>query len=174
MILRRFSRSLQEQNWAAICIEFVLLVVGVFLGIQVANWNAALGAREESTIYRQRVADDLQAEQVGIEARIAYYRRMRAHALDALAATQTPGGQANGQFLIDAYQATQEWPINPARSAYDEMISAGRMNLIPDLALRKRLAVHYGELNEYFVSCRRWPRSIPGRTSPRCSTARSA
>lgn len=41
MILRRLSRSLQEQNWTAIWIEFVLLVAGVFLGIQVANWNAA-------------------------------------------------------------------------------------------------------------------------------------
>jgi hypothetical protein len=41
MILRRLSRSLEEQNWTAIWIEFALLVVGVFLGIQVANWNAA-------------------------------------------------------------------------------------------------------------------------------------
>jgi hypothetical protein len=41
MILRRLSQSLKEQNWAAIGIEFVLLVLGVFLGIQVANWNAA-------------------------------------------------------------------------------------------------------------------------------------
>lgn len=41
MILRRLSKSLQEQNWTAIWIEFVLLVAGVFLGIQVANWNAA-------------------------------------------------------------------------------------------------------------------------------------
>ncbi len=37
MILRRFSQSLKEQNWTAIGIEFVLLVLGVFLGIQVAN-----------------------------------------------------------------------------------------------------------------------------------------
>ncbi len=41
MILRRLSQSLKEQNWTAIVIEFVLLVTGVFLGIQVANWNAA-------------------------------------------------------------------------------------------------------------------------------------
>ena len=39
MILRRLSQSIKEQNWMAITIEFVLLVVGVFLGIQVANWN---------------------------------------------------------------------------------------------------------------------------------------
>ena len=48
MILRRFSQSLKEQNWTAIAIEFVLLVAGVFLGIQVANWNAARIEREET------------------------------------------------------------------------------------------------------------------------------
>ena len=47
MILRRLSQSLKEQNWSAICVEFVLLVVGVFLGIQVANWNAARVDRME-------------------------------------------------------------------------------------------------------------------------------
>ena len=39
MLLRRLAQNLKEQNWTAICIEFVLLVAGVFLGIQVANWN---------------------------------------------------------------------------------------------------------------------------------------
>ena len=39
MILRRFAEALQAQNWISIWIEFVLLVAGVFLGIQVANWN---------------------------------------------------------------------------------------------------------------------------------------
>jgi hypothetical protein len=41
MIMRGLAQSLKEQNWTAILIEFVLLVVGAFLGIQVANWNEA-------------------------------------------------------------------------------------------------------------------------------------
>ncbi len=45
MILRRLSQSLKQQNWTAIWIEFVLLVVGVFLGIQVANWNEGRNER---------------------------------------------------------------------------------------------------------------------------------
>ena len=49
MILRRLSQSIKEQNWTAICIEFVLLVVGVFLGIQVANWNTERETRQEIT-----------------------------------------------------------------------------------------------------------------------------
>ena len=57
MILRRLSQSLQEQNWTAICIEFVLLVTGVFLGIQVANWNEQrqFRAQERELLGRLRI-----------------------------------------------------------------------------------------------------------------------
>ena len=47
MILRRFAEALKQQNWSAVAIEFVLLVLGVFLGIQVANWNET---RREHTL----------------------------------------------------------------------------------------------------------------------------
>ena len=39
MILRRLSANLRAQNWTAIAIEFVIVVVGVFIGTQVSNWN---------------------------------------------------------------------------------------------------------------------------------------
>ena len=56
MILRRLSQSLKEQNWTAIWIEFVLLIVGVFLGIQVANWNSAMQARSKELIALEQLA----------------------------------------------------------------------------------------------------------------------
>ena len=58
MILRRFSQSLRDQNWTAITIEFVLLVLGVFLGIQVANWNES---RSDRAAYEAAI-DRLEAE----------------------------------------------------------------------------------------------------------------
>jgi len=50
MILRRLSQSLKTQNWTAIWIEFILLVSGVFLGIQVSNWNSERLANQKSKI----------------------------------------------------------------------------------------------------------------------------
>lgn len=40
MILRRVVQHVRDQNWTAIAIEFVIVVTGVFIGIQVSNWNA--------------------------------------------------------------------------------------------------------------------------------------
>ena len=47
MILRHLAGRLKQQDWIAVGIEFVLVVVGVFLGIQVANWN---GDRRERAL----------------------------------------------------------------------------------------------------------------------------
>jgi uncharacterized membrane protein len=51
MIMRRLALSLKEQNWTAICVEFVLLVLGVFLGIQAANWNEQRERNQQSGIF---------------------------------------------------------------------------------------------------------------------------
>ena len=40
MILRRVIQHVRDQNWTAIAIDFVIVVVGVFVGIQLGNWNA--------------------------------------------------------------------------------------------------------------------------------------
>jgi hypothetical protein len=39
MILRRVTRHVKDENWFAVGLDFVIVVVGVFIGIQVANWN---------------------------------------------------------------------------------------------------------------------------------------
>ncbi|MGL6290541.1 MAG: hypothetical protein ACRC2H_07645 [Silanimonas sp.] len=35
----RVAEHLRTQNWTAIGIDFLIVVLGVFVGIQVANWN---------------------------------------------------------------------------------------------------------------------------------------
>ena len=39
MLLRRVTEHIKAQNWFAVCIDFVIVVVGVVIGIEVANWN---------------------------------------------------------------------------------------------------------------------------------------
>ena len=39
MLLRRITEHVRAQNWFAVGIDFVIVVVGVFIGIQVSNWN---------------------------------------------------------------------------------------------------------------------------------------
>jgi hypothetical protein len=47
MLLRRITKHVTDQNWFAVFIDFLIVVVGVFIGIQVANWN------DERAVYKK-------------------------------------------------------------------------------------------------------------------------
>ena len=44
MIIRRIREHVATQNWFAAGIDLVIAILGVFIGIQVANWNEARGS----------------------------------------------------------------------------------------------------------------------------------
>jgi len=41
MLLRRVISHVKAQNWTAIALDFAIVVSGVFIGVQLSNWNAA-------------------------------------------------------------------------------------------------------------------------------------
>lgn len=45
MLLRRISEHVKDQNWTAIALDFAIVVIGVFMGIQLGNWNEARAER---------------------------------------------------------------------------------------------------------------------------------
>lgn len=70
MLLRRVTKHVKDQNWFAVGLDFVIVVVGVFIGIQVANWNDAQGDRQSETIILQNIANDIRADLADYESAI--------------------------------------------------------------------------------------------------------
>jgi len=58
VLLRRITKHVKDQNWFAVLIDFIIVVFGVFIGIQVANWN---GDRENRAL-EQEYLNRLHAE----------------------------------------------------------------------------------------------------------------
>ena len=146
MILRRLSQSLKEQNWTAIVIEFVLLVVGVFLGIQVANWNAERVSNKESEIFTNRLREDLRIEAWNYISLNGYYGNVLSNAEKALAALEGESQLSNEALIIAAFRATQYGEVVRYRSTYDELVSTGSIALIKDPMLRKTALQIYNGL----------------------------
>ena len=48
MIMHRLTANLRAQNWMAIGIEVLIVVIGVFIGTQVSNWNQERIDRRET------------------------------------------------------------------------------------------------------------------------------
>lgn len=146
MILRRFTLHIKEQNWFAVGLDIVVVMAGIFLGLQVTNLNEARIAGSATQTYYARLIDDLRAEETSRLTRITYYQRTKQHAEAALYALKQPDNTLGEQFLIDIYQATQIWPYTPQRTTYDELISGSIANAIPDATLRGLLANYFVNL----------------------------
>ncbi len=41
MLLRRITKHVENENWFAVALDFVIVVSGVFIGLQLGNWNEA-------------------------------------------------------------------------------------------------------------------------------------
>lgn len=58
MITRRILQNFSAKNWFAVCAELIVVVVGVYAGIQVANWNEArLEAERKEQIVEALITD---------------------------------------------------------------------------------------------------------------------
>ncbi len=75
MILRRIIAHFKKQEWTAIVLDFLIVVVGVIIGIQVANWN------DERTA-RAQLDQQLVGLRIELEENRAYFAEYRA-ALEA-------------------------------------------------------------------------------------------
>jgi hypothetical protein len=143
MILKRFRAEGARQNWFGVAVDLVILVLGVFLGIQVNNWNQARLDRAEGREYRDRLYFDLESDQRDIAFRMQYYGQVLAHARAALAALDRPVSDDPGAFIIHAYEASNHIPQAIRHFTYDEIVASGKAEFLGDRMLRERIANYY-------------------------------
>jgi hypothetical protein len=143
MILRRLREHVTHHNWFAVIVDFVIVVVGVFVGIQASNWNQGRIERRQAREYRSMLQNDLDTNLENLAMRARYYHWVRDEALATLADLKRPPDSLDDQFLLHADQATQIQPWALKRNTYDEILSAGAMANLGDPTLRDQVANYY-------------------------------
>ena len=149
MILRRLADAIREQNWFTVGIEFLIVVSGIFVGLQVDDWNEARqkAAREQETISRMHaeavnVVDYFNGrvdnQLTGLAASDAFVRALSGIESDSLA----EDAASRGYFRLWIYPS-----IAPPRAAFDELSSSGLLNEISDSGIRTSIADYYRELD---------------------------
>lgn len=143
MVIRRIHDHVAHHNWFAVAIDLAIVIIGVFLGIQVNNWNLARLTREQAREDRAMLIDDLEANQQNLATRTRYYQWVHDGASNALGGLDRPASALGKQFLIDAYQASQILPWSLKRNSYDQIQAGGRIGSIGDAALRDKVTNYY-------------------------------
>jgi hypothetical protein len=140
MILRRLSANLRTQNWTAISIEFFIVVIGVFVGTQVSNWNQARLEKQATERMLVQLVPELRAELSFFANVEKYYATTRRYADQAMAGWKD-GGMSDSDFVIAAYQASQISGIGINPDSWSLTFGGEQLRNIEDPAVRRNLEV---------------------------------
>lgn len=139
MIFKRAVANLRAQNWAAITIELVIVIVGVFVGIMAANWNQE---RVERRITREmliRLKPELHGLDDFSSSARNYYAITGRYAETAFRGWDRDPAVSDADFVIAAYQASQIYSFNNNGLSWALAFGANDLRNIDDRAIREPL-----------------------------------
>lgn len=162
MILRRVMERLRKQEWTAIAIEFAIVVLGVFLGLQANNWNQAAIDHRAEAAYLSQLRGDLQRIEGAVRDQITF-ERFQGRVAGAVFDLIEHDGSADRSRRIGMglSQLTMRRTLRMESPTFTDLQSSGNLEIISDPALRadiisyffytRRLEAVIDKNNESFV-----------------------
>ena len=147
MILRRIIAHLRDQQWTAIALDFVIVVTGVFVGIQASNYNAERVERRMEAEYADRIVADLDLILKTAREQREFEQEKTRQVGKAMAQTALPTSDRKSLELGNLLTVMIiRLSPNYESPTFTDLQNSGRMALIRDVELRKKLSVYFSRL----------------------------
>ncbi|MDX1518052.1 MAG: hypothetical protein R3288_14495 [Woeseiaceae bacterium] len=146
MLLRRVIEHVKAQNWTAVAIDFVIVVVGVFVGLQLGNWNEARLQRNTEREFLVQLRDDIADSVRVLESQSRYVNDVVAGGRRGLAFLK---GESDcirecEALLVDLFHASQVWGTPYDYTKYQE---AKRLGFPSNPVVAAKMQEFYSYLN---------------------------
>ena len=136
----RLLKLKPQHGWNAVAWEFAIVVMGVFLGTQVSNWNEDRLERAETGRVLMRLRPELHGLLEFYASARDYYTLTRRYADVALAGWDRDSTFSDQDFVIAAYQASQNYATSINNATWATIFGAERLNRIDDPVIRENLS----------------------------------
>jgi len=145
MILHNLARAIRGQNWFTVVLEILIVVTGIFIGLQADSWNESRKDRLIEQRYLERIYDALAVDIASIERSIEYANRRRGMGQLLLKSLDDSELVRSGPvaFIIAIEEAgyTNSPTINDY--AFEELKNSGRLAIIQNEETREALTGYY-------------------------------
>ena len=166
MILRRIASAFRRQDWFTVFVETMIVVLGVFLGLQVNNWNGARANQGIVATHLTEIAQDLRSY-------LDFHDKLYDSAIARIAAVDYIYDKAFDRKLPDVLRLSVEtWkvpetpPIREAdldvimgsvnliritvgsRNGYESLISSGHLGLLENRDLARSIQQYYDQYDD--------------------------
>lgn len=145
MILRRFMKHVTDQNWFAVGLDVLVVITGIFVGMQVTDWNQSQKDKDLELVYIKRLALDVSKNVATLEQLADFHRGLRQDVNNVASFLALAEWDDEAHDVIKKQRLL--WGALPfadlQTGAWDELVSSGRLVLIQDDELRSQLQQAY-------------------------------
>ena len=134
MILRSVMKHVRDQNLFAVGLDFVIVVVGVFIGIQVANWNEARQRNAELAAALENLAQEVKITAEFRAGRLDYHQTTLRGL--GLLHDWLDGAEPNENEKALIFSAIERGTPPPNPSRYESLFELQNTGQLKDIASR--------------------------------------
>lgn len=142
MISKRFLHRLRQQDWTGVFIELAIVVFGVFIGLQVDNWNQARQEHHQQRVVEARLLSDFKLLDSQVNQAIDQNDQLIVANHTLIQAMKRgkvlPGEDSQIKLAINRFHGYPTF--SHFSSTYTELVSSGKLDLIRNEILRVALA----------------------------------
>jgi hypothetical protein len=160
MLLRRVMQHVKDQNWLAVGLDFVIVVVGILLAFQITQWTAERQERRAEGRYLVELARDLKADiaeltvgrrnslarlRLGETILLALDREFEGPAFFTPPDAEASGFEGAEEFQGYTYASlTSTFIMIGTDYTFDELVQSGNLGALSNRGLVNQLAAYYG------------------------------
>jgi hypothetical protein len=142
MQFRRAIDRFSRQDWFSVGIDLAVVILGIVIGLQAADWANARRDRADEQAYLQRLLADNEANLAELQSAVARDEKRAVKIRSVSEALNDAAREPDAEAL---YVALCRWFVQPdihlQRATYTELVSSGKLLLIQNQLLRKQFAV---------------------------------
>jgi len=139
-ILGRVVDAVRVQDWTAIAVELVIVVMGVFVGTLVANWNERRLEKNETDRLLIQLQPELHDFISFFDSARQYFATTRRYADTAFAGWERQRALSDSQFVVAAYQSSQIYGLPNNGQSWALIFGGQQLRNIDDLKIRRDLS----------------------------------
>lgn len=142
MLLKRIAAAFRSQDWFTVFVELLVVAVGIFLGLQVDDWNQRRLDRIEEQYYLDRLGRDFARSLAEQDKALESARAKFETALSILEMLESRDtGTMSAEDFEDRLSNLWGFPrLTLVTATTDELVANGKSSLLQSDVLREELA----------------------------------
>ena len=144
MLLRRLTAHVRGENWFAVVLDLLVVVVGLFIGLQIDTWWEGQKELRLESVYLMEIREDFEASRLSLEREIREAEQTANDMTILYAQSLLPAPSLSFSELNARFTSMNNMMIfEVATRAYDNLTGSGELKLLRNRPLKNALAEYF-------------------------------